>query len=63
MAKSKAKSSYKDLDDTQNFKSLLSCSTHLRLKAGLVVEWKHNVPKELKEHLTEIKDTNKGGKK
>ena len=63
MAKYKAKSSYKDLDDTQNFKSLLSCSTHLRLKAGLVVEWKHNVPKELKEHLTEIKDTNKGGKK
>ena len=62
MAKYKAKSSYKELDDTKNFKSLLSCSTHLRLKAGLVVEWKHDVPKELKEHLTEIKDT-KGGSK
>ena len=62
MAKYKAKSSYKDLDDTKNFKSLLSCSTHLRLKAGLVVEWKHDIPKELKEHLTEIKDT-KGGSK
>ena len=63
MAKYKAKSSYKDLDDTKNFKSLLSCSTHLRLKAGLVVEWKNEIPKDLKEHLTEIKDTNKGGKK
>ena len=63
MAKYKAKSSYKDLDDTKNFKSLLSCSTHLRLKAGLVVEWKHNVPKDLKEHLTEIKNTKEGGKK
>ena len=56
MAKYKAKSSYKDLDDTKNFKSLLSCSTHLRLKAGKVIEWEHNVSKELKEHLTEIKD-------
>ena len=37
MAKYKAKASYKELDDTKNFKSLKSCSTHLRLKAGLVV--------------------------
>ena len=63
MAKYKAKSSYKDLDDTQNFKALKSCSTHLKLKAGLEIEWKHDITKELKEHLTEIKDTNKGGKK
>ena len=63
MAKYKAKASYKELDDTKNFKSLLSCSTHLKLKAGLVVEWKNEIPKDLKEHLTEIKDTNKGGKK
>ena len=63
MAKYKAKSSYKDLDDTKNFKSLLSCSTHLRLKAGLVVEWKHEIPKDLKEHLTETKNTKEGGKK
>ena len=63
MAKYKAKASYKELDDTKNFKSLKSCSTHLRLKAGLVVEWKNEIPKDLNEHLTEIKDTNKGGKK
>ena len=63
MAKYKAKASYRELDDNKNFKSLLSCSTHLRLKAGLVVEWKKEIPKDLQEHLTEIKDTNKGGKK
>ena len=61
--KYKAKASYLELDDTKNFKSLLSASTHLKLKAGLVVEWNNDVPKDLKEHLTEIKDTNKGGKK
>jgi len=63
MAKYKAKKSYTGLDDTKNFKSLLSCSTHLRLKAGLEVEWTNDIPKDLKEHLTEIKNTNKGGKK
>ena len=54
--KYKAKATYIDLDDTKNFKSLLSCSTHLKLKAGKEIEWKGNIPKDLKEHLTEIKD-------
>ena len=63
MAKYKAKATYKDLDDTQNFKSLLSCSTHLKLKAGLEVEWDNDIPEDLKKHLTEIKNTDKGGKK
>ena len=61
--KYKAKASYKELDNTKNFKSLLSCSTHLKLKAGLVVEYKNEIPKYLKEHLTKIKNTNKGGNK
>ena len=56
MAKYKAKASYAGLDDTKNFKSLLSCSTHLKLKAGLEVEYKGNIPKELKEHLIEVKN-------
>jgi len=60
--KYKAKASYLKLDDTKNFNSLLSASTHLKLKAGLVVEWNNDIPKDLKEHLTEIKNT-KGGKK
>ena len=63
MAKYKAKKTYKDLDDTKNFKSLKSCSTHLRLKAGLEIEWKLDIPKDLKEHLTETKNTKEGGKK
>ena len=54
--KYKAKATYIDLDDTKIFKSLLSCSTHLKLKAGNEIEWKGNIPKDLKEHLTEIKD-------
>ena len=60
--KYKAKASYAGLEDTKNFKSLLSCSTHLKLKAGLEIEWNHKIPKELKENLTEIKETT-GGKK
>ena len=59
----KAKASYIELDDTQNFKSLKSCSTHLKLKAGLEIEWNGTIPKVLKEHLTEIKKTKEGGKK
>ena len=54
--KIKAKASYMELDDTQNFKSLKSCSTHLRLKAGLEIEWNNKIPKELMEHLTEVKE-------
>jgi len=59
--KYKAKPSYLALDDTKNFNSLLSASTHLKLKAGLEIEWNNDIPKDLKEHLTEIK-ANKGGK-
>ena len=61
--KYKAKASYLELDDTKNFNSLLSASTHLKLKAGLEIEWNKDIPQNLKEHLTEIKNTNKGGKK
>ena len=59
--KYKAKATYMELDDTENFNALLSCSTHLKLKAGLEIEWKGNIPKELKEHLIEVK--NKKGDK
>ena len=62
MAKYKAKGSYKDLDDTKNYNAFGSASKHLWLMEGLEVEIK-SVPDGLKEHLTEIKDTNKGGKK
>ena len=63
MAKYKAKESYKDLDDTKNFNSLSSASTHLKLLAGLIVEKNGSIPEDLEKHLIEIKDTNKGGKK
>ncbi len=62
MAKYKAKASYKDLDDTKNYNAFGSASKHLWLMEGLEVEVKI-VPNELKEHLIEIKNTSKGGKK
>ena len=61
MAKYKAKVTYLGLDDSENFNSLASASTHLLLKAGLEVEWNKDIPTNLKKHLTEIK-ANKGGK-
>ena len=60
--KYKAKPSYLALDDTKNFNSLMSASTHLLFKDGLEIEWNKDIPKDLKKHLTEIKNT-KGGKK
>ena len=62
MAKYKAKVTYLGLDDSENFNSLASASTHLLLKAGLEVEWNKDIPTNLNKHLTEIKATNKGGK-
>ena len=62
MAKYKAKVSYMGLDDTENYNAFGSASKHLWLKEGLVIDIK-DVPKTLKEHLIEIKNTNKGGKK
>ena len=63
MAKYKAKVTYLGLDDSDNFNSLASASTHLLLKAGLEIEWNKDIPQELKKHLTEIKNTKEGGKK
>ena len=63
MAKYKAKVTYLGLDDSENFNSLASASTHLLLKAGLEVEWNKDIPTNLKKHLTEIKNTKEGGKK
>ena len=62
MAKYKAKVSYMGLDDTKNYNAFGSASKHLWLKEGLVIDIK-DVPKTLKEHLTEIKNKKEGGKK
>ena len=59
--KIKAKETYKDLDNSVNFNSLLSASTHLKLLAGLEVEWKGTITKDLKKHISEVK-TKKGDK-
>ena len=53
--KYKAKNSYKDLKDSENFISLHSTSTHLILLAGEEAEYKGSVPEKIKDCLTEIK--------
>ena len=53
--KIKAKSTYASLKNTNNFIAYGSTSTHLKLIAGEVVTWDKELPKKLKEHLTEVK--------
>ena len=54
-----AKPTYLGLSDDKNFNSLLSASTHLKLKAGEQVEWNDKIPKSLMKHLTEVKKGSK----
>ena len=53
--KIKAKESYKNLDLTKSFYGLKSASTHVLLLDGKVVEWNNPIPKELKQHIEEVK--------
>jgi hypothetical protein len=61
--KVKAKASYKKLSDDKNYVAHNSLSKHIKLMSGMEVEIKGSMPEDLKEHLTEIKNTDKGGKK
>ena len=54
--KIKAKASYMELDLSKTFYSLNSASTHSILLDGKEVEWNNKIPKELMEHLTEVKE-------
>ena len=53
--KYKAKNTYANLKDSENFLSLNSTSTNLILLAGETVEYKGSIPKKIKECLTEAK--------
>jgi hypothetical protein len=59
--KIKAKDTYLELTNEKNFISLNSASTHLKLKAGEVVEWNGKIPKSLMAHLTEVKKGSNNG--
>mgnify|MGYP003149634331 CR=1 FL=1 len=62
--KYKAKVSYGELPNENNFLALGSASTHLKLMAGEIVEISNDLlplDKNIKECLTEIK-SNKGDK-
>lgn len=53
--KYKAKETYKNLTEKDNFISLSSASTHLLLMADVEVEFNHKIPSKLKKHLIEVK--------
>lgn len=59
--KYKAKKSYYELPNSENYVSFGSASTHLRLIDGLWVEC--NPPSELMEHLQEQKSSKKNKKR
>ena len=54
--KYKAKSSYKDLSDSENFLSLGMASKHIWLIEGMEITTNTALPKELKKHLDEVKE-------
>ena len=57
--KYKAKDTYKELSNKDNFISLGSASNHLLLMAGMEVEFKNKIPSKLIKHLVETKKGNK----
>ena len=57
--KYKAKDTYKELSNEDNFISLGSASNHLLLIADMEVEFKNKIPSKLIKHLVEIKKGNK----
>ena len=59
--KYKAKNTYQELGNEENFHSLNSDSTHFQLLDGKIIEWKGNIPKKLQSHLIEVKSS-KGDK-
>ena len=53
--KYKAKETYKKLPKNEGFLSLGSASRHIKLMAGEIIEFTGNIPKKIKDCLTEIK--------
>ena len=54
--KYKAKKSYAELPPTENFLSLGMASKHIWLMEGLEIAYNGNLPKEIKDHLSEVKE-------
>ena len=59
MKQYKAKSSYKDLKNTENFVSLGSASKHIWLLDGQTINYSGAIPEKIKKHLDEIKSSSK----
>ena len=59
MAKYKAKKSYSELENSDNFLSLGSASKHIWLLEGSEIDCNFDVPEKLKKHLEEVKSPSK----
>lgn len=57
--KYKAKDTYKQLPNEENFIALGSASTHLLLMADMEVEFNYKISSKLIKHLIEVKKENK----
>ena len=53
--KYKAKETYKNLTEKDNFISLGSASSHLLLMDNMQIEFNYKIPSKLKKHLIEVK--------
>ena len=54
MAKYKAKKSYDELSDSENFLSLGMASKHIYLQDGLEITYNGELSEELEKHLTKV---------
>ena len=59
MATYKAKKSYSELKDSDNFLSLGSASKHIWLMSGDAIDCSFDIPEKLKKHLEEVKSPSK----
>ena len=61
--KYKAKKTYAELPPTENFLSLGMASKHIYLIEGLEITFNGILTKELKDHLSEVKEKKEKGDK
>ena len=52
----KAKKTNAELPSSENFLSLGMASKHIWLMEGLEIAYNGNLPKEIKDHLSEVKE-------
>ena len=57
--KYKAKPTYKELKNSENFVSLGAADKHIWLMEGMAINFNRKVPDKLKKHIEEVKSASK----